>query len=384
MKKRIVLSLFFIVATTVLTVVMTGCHKKLDASFSRLDEPKLTSGTDYLKVKTTVGFNSLNSFVDPAMTNASIELGRVLFYDTRLSINNRVSCGSCHKQNLGFADNSAFSNGFGDKLTTRNSSAIINTFEKRGLFWDIRAQNTLELSLMPVFNHIEMGMETDEMMIRKIESAGFYKALFTKAFNQSTPTRALISKAISHFVNSIFSENSKFDQGQIKDFENFTALEKMGKAIFESTRANCTHCHGISTFRQPSNSRYNQHLSSGGSFVILPALPNVASTANIGLDLNYTDNGFSDGRFRIPSLRNIALTAPYMHDGRFKTLEEVIDHYSKGIKDHPHLDDVFKTAAGPVRMNFTETEKIALIAFLKTLTDNNLVSEKRYSDPFLP
>lgn len=377
MKKRFIFGLFFASSATLLTVALTGCDKTSKSVFSRLKEPKLVSGTDYLTVKTSIGYRSLQQFADPEMSNATIELGRVLFYDTRLSINDRVSCGSCHQQNLGFADQLPFSNGFGDRLTARNSSAIINTFEKQGLFWDIRAKNTLELSLMPVFNHIEMGMESDEMMIKKISSAAFYRPMFIKAFGQAVPTRQLISKAISHFVNALFSEDSKFDQGESVNFENLTTLEKMGKDIFQGNRGNCAHCHGIGSLNQPSSSRYGQPLDNTNT-------KNPENTANIGLDLKYTDQGFNDGRFRIPSLRNIALTAPYMHDGRFKTLEEVVDHYSKGIKDHPNLDPLFKTAAGPVRFNFTETEKIALVAFLKTLTDRSLTTQKRYSDPFLP
>lgn len=376
MKKRFIFSLFSLSAVTLFTVAITSCDKASQKDFARLKAPKLVSGTDYLTVKTSTGSINLQQFADPEMTNATIELGRVLFYDTRLSINDRVACGSCHQQNLGFADNLSFSNGFGDKLTLRNSSAIINTFEKQGLFWDIRAKNTLELSLMPVFNHIEMGMESDEMMIKKITAAEFYRPMFIKAFGKSEPTRQLIAKAISHFVNALFSEDSKFDQGESVNFENLTALERMGKDIFQGTRGNCVQCHGIGSLNQPTSSRYGQPLTTNTK--------NPENTANIGLDLKYSDNGFNEGRFRIPSLRNIALTAPYMHDGRFKTLEEVVDHYSKGIKDHPNLDPVFRTAAGPVRFNFTETEKIALVAFLKTLTDRTLTTQKRYSDPFLP
>lgn len=370
MKHRIIFSLFVLATATISTLVFTGCIKKNTLSATLLSEPKLKAGTDYLTVKTQKGYQSLADIADRTMTNGSIELGRVLFYDTRLSINDRVACASCHKQELGFADNLNFSKGFGDKLTTRNSSAIANPSSKSGLFWDIRAKNAYELSLMPVFNHIEMGMESDEMMIKKIASADFYKPLFLKAFGTQTPTRELISKAIAHFVNALHSENSKFDEGKDKDFSNFSAIEKLGFDIFTSSRANCSRCHDGKTFSEPTPPYYEE--------------PEFLNTANIGLDEKYTDNGFNNGQFRIPTLRNIALTAPYMHDGRFKTLEEVIDHYSKGIKNHPNLDQAFKSAAGPVKLNFSETEKMALVAFLKTLTDKTLISDKRYNNPFLP
>ena len=167
------------------------------------------------------------------------------------------------------------------------------------------------------------------------------------------------------------SFNSKFDQGVKTKFTNFTALEKAGHEIFFSARAKCSECHAGSNFNAPE-----QDFSGYGS-------PAVKGTANIGLAVVYTDKGKEDGKFKIPTLRNIALTGPYMHDGRFNSLREVINHYSEGIQFHEQLDEKFKHHDGTVKgLKFNEVEKIALEAFLRTLSDEEYIKEVKFSDPF--
>ena len=309
---------------------------------------------------------------EAAMTfsNASAKLGRVLFYDKRMSLNNTVSCGSCHHQSLAFSDRQPISVGFGGKTTRRNSMSINNPVTFNNLFWDSRAQSPMDLSLRPVFDHIEMGMESDEMLEKKLAATDFYAPLFKDAFGTSEITRRKISLAITHFVTSMVSMNSKNDKVN-EGMAQFTQMEKMGQDLFFSERAACFKCHSGSNFSAPDDP--------GGAY----GAPTVAGTANIGLDRSYADNGKGNGKFRIPSLRNIELSAPYMHDGRFNTLEAVIDHYSRGIQAHPHLDANLKDGNGqPKRMNFTAEEKDAMIAFLRTLTDVSFVSNPKYSDPF--
>jgi len=304
------------------------------------------------------------------MSNETVTLGRVLFYDKRLSINNTVACGSCHHQSQAFSDGLAFSAGFGDKKTGRNSMAIITPLSMNSLFWDSRANSALDLSLRPVFNHIEMGMESDAMLMQKIGQLPFYKSLFNAAYGSQNVSRELISKAVSDFLNSMVTLNSKFDQGEKNGFSNYTAMEKLGKDLFFSSRLNCASCHAGKTFSAPDQP--------GGAY----SQPTVKGTANIGLDVSYADNGKGNGKFRIPSLRNIGLTAPYMHDGRFATLEEVVDHYNSGIKSHPNLDENLKEKGLPRRMNLSPIEKSAVVAFLRTLTDDAFISDKKYSNPF--
>ncbi len=360
---------------------IAGCRKQHLKPSS--DVPDLSNNSfDYLTV--SIGGNNQNItelIRDPSrdnMTNHSVTLGRVLFYDKKLSINNTISCGSCHKQFLAFADNKSFSTGFGNLVTGRNSMSILNPLFNNNMFWDSRAASPHELSLMPVFNHLEMGMETDEMLVTKVTQTSYYPQLFENAFGDKTVTKDRIGTAISQFVNSLFSMESKFDKGQLDSFTDFTPIEKYGMQLFFSDNLKCSQCHSGNNFSAPDfpGGGYG---GDGGGF---GNGDNPKGTANIGLDMVYKDNGRGSGKFKIPSLRNIELTGPYMHDGRFNTLEEVIDHYSHGIQNHPQLDEKFRSNGTVKKFNFSENDKVALISFLKTLTDHNLITNPKFSDPF--
>ena len=312
-------------------------------------------------------------------------LGRVLFYDPLLSKNNAVSCASCHDQSLAFADPVAFSEGFEGGHTKRNSYAIGSTASTRQyydisrptLFWDNRARTVTEQSDQTIQNAIEMGMDFTTLS-NKLRKEDYYQILFKKAYpNHPDPyNKQNILRALEEFVLSLVSTDSKFDEGYkhltnpaafnpSATLSNFTDAENRGKQLFMN---NCASCHG-QTF----------------SLATIPA-------ANNGLDMEYTDNGIGeltgvytdDGVFKVPIIRNVELTAPYMHDGRFATLEDVIDHYSEGIQDHPNLHSTLKDpATGKAKkMNFTDQEKADLVAFLKTTTDNKFVTTERWSDPF--
>jgi len=325
-----------------------------------------------------------NVFIDPSFgsadpelleaaelySNESVQLGRVLFYDKKLSLNNMISCGSCHHQAVGFSDAMASSIGFGGQKTSRNSMAICNPIFFNNMFWDSRAAGTLDLSTKPVFNHIEMGMENDAMLEQKLSAVSYYPALFLAAFGDSKVTRNRVSMAISHFLSSMITGNAKIDAVNAGK-EQFTALEQTGHDLFFSDRARCSRCHAGDNLSAPD--------LPGGAY----SAPTVKGTANIGLERQYQDPGKENGNFRIPSLRNIELTGPYMHDGRFANLNQVVDHYSHGIQAHTHLDKNLKDASGnPVKLNFTDLEKEALIAFLRTLTDTKFINDPRFSDPF--
>lgn len=311
------------------------------------------------------------SFANPVVTNDGATLGRVLFYDPQLSVNNSISCSSCHFQEAGFADPRRFSKGFGGKVTPRNSMAIVNPGLNNHLFWDSRANGVSDLVLQPVQNHIEMGMEKLDMLEQKIARVEYYPELFQKAFGDSQITRDRIASALSQFLCSMVTTKTRFDQGVAVNFDNYTTLEKMGKDLFFSERTQCSGCHSGVNFAAPD--------FPGGEY----GAPEVKGSANIGLDLSYKDNGLGNGKFRIPSLRNIELTSPYMHDGRFATLEEVVNHYNSGIQAHNHLDAKLKGNDGlPRRMNLSSMEKQALIAFLKTLTDRTITQDPKFSSPF--
>jgi cytochrome c peroxidase len=313
------------------------------------------------------GINAQN----PAVTNPGATLGRVLFYDPQLSLNNAVACASCHKQEIAFSDDAAGSKGFGGKVTSRNSMAIVNPAFNNNLFWDSRSSSVRDLVARPIQNHVEMGMENMNDLAIKLSNVSYYPDLFRKAYGSTQISEQTITSALAEFVCSMSSADSKFDHAQTNGFVDYTPMEKLGQQLFFSTKAKCSQCHAGANFAAPD--------FPGGGY----SEPTVKGTANIGLDLVYTDAGKSDGQFRIPSLRNIALTSPYMHDGRFKNLTEVVEHYNSGIKLHNKLDEKLKGAEGHAqRLNLDEIEKRALVAFLGTLTDEVLTKDVKFSNPF--
>jgi cytochrome c peroxidase len=346
-------------------------------NYEKLNLPLGTNPSDNV----LIDFNFENG--EPVFSGATTEitdwgatLGRVLFYDKKLSLNNTIACASCHHQDKAFADGQQFSTGFEGRITTRNSMAIVNPVLQNNLFWDSRSKTIHDLSLKPVVNHIEMGMENLDRLVEKIENTAYYKPLFIKAFGSDKVEPENISKALSQFVASITTNRSRFDEGIKGNFSNLTDLEVMGLNLFRSDRAKCSSCHGGNNF-SALDGPFDPY-GGGGSIS-----GDLKGATNIGLDLVYKDNGLGNGNFRIPSLRNIALTAPYMHDGRFKTLEDVINHYSEGVKPHPNLDVKLTDGKGKVKpLNLSSIEKKALVAFLKTLTDEEMLRDPKWSNPF--
>lgn len=358
------------------------------------------TGEIYLELPSTR--YQYNNFSDT--TNAITTLGRVLFYDRQLSINNTISCASCHKQSAGFADNQQFSRGFEGRFTTRNSMPIQNlgifmfafdagtlssfrpinsdffssssssSFFGGGqhLFWDGRESILGELVLQPVGNHIEMGITDVDALADKLSALPYYQPLFNDAFQDTEITSDKMSTALTAFVSSIRTQNTRFDQHNMRlegKASVLNALELEGMALF-TEKYDCNSCHQVMS---PIGYVF------AGTF------------ANVGLDAVYADNGLQNttgnssdaGKFKIPSLRNVAYTAPYMHDGRFKTLDEVMGHYSDGMADHPNLDARLKGENGRAKsMNISQHEKQALIAFLQSLSDESVLRDPKFSNPF--
>lgn len=302
------------------------------------------------------------------ITDAGATLGRVLFYDTRLSLNNRVSCGTCHQQALAFSDGEQFSEGFEGAMTSRNTMSLVNPLTEANFFWDMRSPGIEHVVAQPILNHKEMGMESFEDLTLKLAAVTYYEALFTEAFGDATINKARISSALAMFLSSMVSCHATYDEAYATHFSSFTTQQQAGHALFKT---HCANCHGGIEFRG-----WGQGM------------------ANIGLELEYADKGMGarergmEGVFKIPSLRNVALTAPYMHDGRFQTLEEVIEHYSTGIQSHPNLDvrliDGWQIGGDPIRLDFTQVQTAALVAFLETLSDKELVNDPKFSNPFQP
>jgi len=311
------------------------------------------------------------------------QLGRVLFYDKLLSINNSVACASCHKRAFGFADNVAFSRGFENVVTKRNSMPIQNLsafseffiadenrfIQSSILFWDGRESSLNTMVMRPILNHIEMGMSDMATLSRKIAAMPYYQPLFAKAFGSSEVSPERIANALASFSQSIRSTETRFDRMMNRGESNLlSANELRGLQLF-FTEYDCNSCHQVVT--------PNGYATMGGGF------------ADIGLDNQdvgrggFTRKVTDEGKFKIPSLRNVELTAPYMHDGRFQTLDEVLDHYSVDIQDTPNLDARLTNKDGtPKRMNIPENDKRAIIAFLKTLTDYKVVTDSKFASPF--
>lgn len=307
-------------------------------------------------------FSSVSGFdntpVNNAVTDDGATLGRVLFYDNNLSLNNTVSCGSCHHQDKAFSDGKKLSPGFEGKMSTRNTLSIINPRFSTTLTWTGQNISIEEQVLQPINNHLEMGLEDVNQLAAKLQKIDYYPPLFEKAFGTDFVTPDLISKALAQFLRSMECSQAKFDHGYNNNFANFTAQEKLGKELFEAAENGCANCHRSVNFYYGSES-------------------------NIGLSMNYEDQGKANGEFRIPSLRNVGITAPYMHDGSMETLEEVVEHYNSGVQPHPYLDWRLKGTNGePKKLNLTENEKAALVAFLETLTDENFITNEKWSDPF--
>ena len=313
-------------------------------------------------------------------------LGRVLFYDRQLSLNNSISCASCHKQNLAFADNVAFSEGFEGKRTLRNSMPIQNlavSFFMDSLiidpgffpgfttllFWDGRETELQQMVLKPIVNHIEMGVRDLDDLSAKLGALPYYQDLFKKAYGDTQISSGRIAESLSHFLMAIKANKTKFDLS-VQGVRPLNAIEGLGAELFVTTYE-CNACHQVQDA--------HGYLFQGGVF------------ANIGLQAEYADNGLAmvtgsesdKGKFKIPSLRNVALTGPYMHDGRFETLEDVLEHYSGGVQDHPNLDPKLRDANGnPIAMEIPQPDKEAIIAFLNTLTDYEMVTDHRFANPF--
>lgn len=380
-----------------IAVALWSCERNMDMGVYRHEIPSLVnSGYDYENQQFPEGVNGVAQSHLSIITNEKAALGRVLFYDTKLSINNAISCGSCHKQGKAFADEGRFSSGFRGVKTTRNSPPTFNAGLNNTLFWDSRASSLHEQVLMPAFDHVEMGMKEMDDLVEKLKHVDYYNQLFAEAYpSVSTADRITedhIRECIEDFIRSMISFNSQFDKfGQVgisEDVSGLSPIENLGGNVFFG-KGRCSSCHNGTNFGTWGN-------------------------ANIGLEMEYEDpgiagwniNGLGEGAFKIPSLRNLSFTAPYMHDGRFNTLEEVIEHYNSGIKPHPNLSfSLWQNASGweefsedtgeeplpitvqdsiqPVKLGLTETEKSALKAFLKTLNDFELVNDPKFSDPFM-
>jgi len=319
---------------------------------------------------------------DNPLTEEGVYLGRLLFYDTLLSADKSISCASCHLQKFAFAEPKKKSVGIFGLPVNRNAPSLFNMAYSRKFFWDGRQSRLANLVFEPIQAHNEMGLNLPELD-QRLKQSELYKNWFKKAFN-ADPNISQMSMAMEQFLLTIVSADSKFDKVG-PSLSGFTNSEKAGFKLFQTQvdlqsttnqGADCFHCHGGVLFQAQN--------------------PLAGGITNNGLDKTFADLGAGaitgkstdNGLFKTPSLRNIALTAPYMHDGRFSTLEEVIEHYSEHIEfESPNIspnlaNHVDGPGGQPKQMKLTVLQKTNLLDFLKTLTDSTFTSNPKYQNPF--
>ncbi|MBX2844392.1 MAG: cytochrome-c peroxidase [Flammeovirgaceae bacterium] len=322
---------------------------------------------------------------DNPMTVQGVELGRMLFYEKKLSGNNTQACASCHQQKNAFSDSNRFSEGIDGIEGKRNSMSIANLLWNQKFFWDGRANSLEEQALIPIQDPIEMHQSLDEV-VAKLQSSDIYPSKFKAAFESEIITAENIAKAIAQFERTLISSNSKYDL-YLKGEYDLTPQEQLGLDLFFThpvpqaglRGGNCGDCH-TNVLTSGDLNEFDGFHNNG--------LDEDNSMQDKGL-CNVTEKDFDQAKFKAPTLRNIALTAPYMHDGRFNSLEEVLDHYDLHIKKSTTLDPLIREASNeltlpedPIKLFLTNEEKAAIKAFLHLLTDDQFINDPRFSDPF--
>lgn len=365
-------------ATSLIAIAACQCNKTPQtAQWSAIPKFKQTQTTEDLKtpvatipafknskeapfVKVPLGLDeeNLNIPADNPLTPEKVTLGKMLYFDTRLSGDGTISCATCHNPEKGWTDQAPVSTGIKGQKGGRSAPTVINATLMGEQFWDGRAPTLEAQSLGPFINPIEMGLKNHDELVKKVEAIPGYLPYFQKAFNQGI-TKENISKAIASFERTVLSGNSRYDRYAAGDTAAMNASEIRGKDLFFG-KANCTRCHAGPNF---SDSMYHN--------------------LGVGVDKPNPDLGrfvvskeeTDKGAFKTPTIRDITQTAPYMHDGSEATLEAVVELYNRGGNKNPHLDSRMEP------LNLSDQEKSDLVAFMKALDGNPYPSA---SAPKLP
>lgn len=319
--------------------------------------------------------NRINISADNPTTEQGVALGRMLFYETALSANNKLSCATCHQQQHAFTDGRRFSKGFDDFVQPRNTMSLANLLWVRHYFWDGRSDALEKQAEIPMASPHEMGQSL-AVSAKKLTDKKIYAARFNEAFGSDSITGEKIVKALAQFERTLVSANSRCDK-YLQEQYKATPSELNGIKLFydnpdlgKNVRgASCGQCHG-------GPKTYSELFHNNG----LDSMPEDKGREDI------TGQTIDRGRFRVVTLRNIALTAPYMHDGRFNTLEEVVAHYNEHIIPNKTLSTFLINNSNTLNgknLDLTSEEQKDVIAFLHMLTDSSFISDKRFSNPFL-
>ncbi|OUJ72421.1 cytochrome-c peroxidase [Hymenobacter crusticola] len=355
--------------------LLAACGKTDPEQESDEDTPVVT--TPYSLALPSKFPQSVTVPADNPLTEEGVKLGRFLFYETKLSRDNTMSCGSCHQQRKAFTDGRARALGVDGQEHPRGAMSLANVLWETSLNWDGAVATLEQQARIPIENPVELHQSLTDG-VAKLQQTDLYPPLFRQAFGSKVITEENVLKALAQFERTLISANSRFDKYNNGDRTALNQTELQGLNLFNThpiavslPGANCFHCHGAPLFT-------------------------ARDFFNNGLDATFTDLGrggvtkqsYDNGKFKAPSLRNIALTAPYMHDGRFQTLEQVLDHYSDHVQlASPNIDPNLLDATNSAFSNqlvLTTTQKKQLIAFLNTLTDSTFIQDARFSDPFKP
>ena len=316
-------------------------------------------------------FPPVNNVASNPLTKEGVELGRRLFYDKRLSGNNRISCASCHQQQLAFTDGVALNSiGASGKLLHRNAPALINlAWVNNGLFWDGGSTNLESLAFAPLTHPDEMHQELFQL-IDELKAIPDYVQRFRFVFNDTEIKTGYIAKALAQFQRTLISSDSKYDRYRRSEQQvQLSPIEQQGLKLVQSK---CGGCHSGELFTD--NLFHNNGLDTDFS-----------NASNDGLfqgRFRVTQNSADLGKYRTPTLRNILFTAPYMHDGRFATLEDVLQHYASGVRYSATVDPLVLQQGGMPGISINEEEKRSIITFLRTLSDSSFIRNRQFSNPF--
>ena len=287
------------------------------------------------------------------LTPERVELGKRLFFDPQLSRTGDVSCSSCHKQENAFADPRRFSEGVEGRLGDRNAPPLFNLAWNTSFFWDGGAPTLEHQVIGPIVNPLEMDMRLEQVVTRVATDASYVQQ-FQAAYGRR-PDPEGVTKAIASFMRTMVSGDSRYDRFLRGDARALDETEKRGKDLFFSERAECFHCHVGFNFT-------NNGFHNNGALLDDP---------DLGRE-KITERPSDRGKFKVPSLRNVAVTAPYMHDGSLATLEDVVEHYAKGGRGHPNTDPTIHA------LDLSAQERADLVAFLRALTDEAFLADPRY------
>lgn len=333
-----------------LLTLLASCNKNNQEEAQQITNPRLS-----LAIPTN--FPPLNPLIETAYpTQYGVVLGDRLFHDVRLSRDNSISCATCHIRGQAYGDRNPRAVGVAGRIGLRNTPPIQNMAFLTQYMWDGAVVDLKEQPVTSIVTHEEMDSSLLEV-IKKLKDDAYYKETFAKAYGDSRITSERVLGSIAQFMYTLISANSKYDHVTRDHTATFTPLEQQGYALFE---AKCASCHKGTLFTDESfrNIGFPEH-------------PDTVEEAGRGRVTGSEDDLY---RFRVPSLRNVAYTAPYGSFGQFASLKEVLDYFDRGVRDYPNLDPILKDNGG--RIPLTEQEKEALIAFMKTLSDPKFIGRE--------